>query len=62
MSICTYFKYGDLTGSSLQEIGGFFNRKDHSTVLYAVARIRDICKHQTEFDSKIKSLHSQLTN
>lgn len=56
------FLMKDLTGASLQEIGAFLNRKDHSTVLYAVSRIKDMCRVQAEINLKIKSLHSQLTS
>ena len=50
----------ELTGSSLQEIGSFLNRKDHSTVLHAISKIKALRQKDPEIESKIKLIHNQL--
>ena len=50
----------ELTESSLQEIGSFLNRKDHSTVLHAISKIKALRQKDPEIESKIKLIHNQL--
>jgi len=45
-----------LTGLSLEEIGGRFGGRDHSTVLYAVSRMKD----RTERDPSFHTLLNEL--
>lgn len=45
-----------LTGLSLEEIGGRFGGRDHSTVLYAVSRMKD----RTERDPSFRTLLNEL--
>lgn len=58
----TMFLMKDVLGASLREIGEFLKRKDHSTVLYSVDRIKEMCELEVEFDAKIKGMRSQLIN
>ena len=52
----------DLTESSLQEVGAFFNKKDHSTVSHAIAKVKTLCRVDDNFNSRIKIINKQLTS
>lgn len=51
----------DLTRFSLQEIGGFFGGRDHTTVLHAVKSIRDRRIIDDNLDSDVTRLEQLLT-
>jgi chromosomal replication initiator protein len=48
------------TEHSLEEIGRFFGNRDHTTVLYAVKKIRDRSKDDRMFRELLQSLNEQL--
>ncbi len=54
--ICMYLARR-LTPCSLQEIGGYFGGRDHTTVLHAVRAI----SHQAESDAQLRALLDELT-
>lgn len=49
-----------LTDKSLNDIGHFFNRKDHSTVLHAVGKIHQLRQTDTDFNIKIKQMEQEI--
>jgi chromosomal replication initiator protein len=49
-----------LTDRSLNDIGYFFNRKDHSTVVHAVSKIHQLRQRDAEFNSKIKHMEQEI--
>ena len=49
-----------ITRHSLEEIGGFFGGRDHSTVLYAIDRITEQMKQDTELRNLIAGFLEQL--
>ncbi|MAG57912.1 MAG: chromosomal replication initiator protein DnaA [Planctomycetes bacterium] len=48
-----------LTGHSLEEVGGFFGGRDHSTVLYGVERIRKKAKDDAALRESVEQLAAQ---
>jgi len=50
------------TMKSLQDIGAFFNRRDHTTVSYAIDKIHKMRETDKEFNIKIKQLEYELNN
>ncbi len=44
------------TGLSLSTIGSEFGRRDHSTVSYAIGRIRERCERELAFDAEVREL------
>lgn len=48
------------TRYSLEEIGGFFGGRDHTTVMHAVRTIGDRCQVDAEFDRVVQSLDGRL--
>lgn len=48
------------TNLSLDEIGGHFGGRDHSTVLYACSRIHDLIEQDPDFAIEIDRLRSRL--
>jgi chromosomal replication initiator protein len=48
------------TRHSLEEIGGFFGGRDHSTVLYAIERVEAQIQQDARFKERIAGLLSQL--
>jgi chromosomal replication initiator protein len=49
-----------LTRLSLQEIGGHFGGRDHSTVLYAVERIKEGTQKDAEILETVRRLEASL--
>jgi chromosomal replication initiator protein len=50
------------TRYSLEEIGGYFGGRDHTTVLHAVRTIDADIKDDREIAEQLAHLESQLTN
>lgn len=48
------------TGMSFQSIGHYFNRKDHSTVIYACNRIKDALEVNKELRSIVEKINKAL--
>ncbi|MBS0197466.1 MAG: chromosomal replication initiator protein DnaA [Planctomycetes bacterium] len=48
------------TRHSLEEIGGFFGGRDHTTVMHAVETVEDKRKEDSEFDLLLRSLEEKL--
>ncbi len=51
-----------LTDKSLQEIGFFLKRKDHSTVLHAINKIETLRKSDEEFNTTLKKIEEEINN
>jgi chromosomal replication initiator protein len=51
----------DLTNHSLEEIGGHFGGRDHSTVLHAYRTIDKLCDHDEGTRQTVQSLVASLT-
>jgi chromosomal replication initiator protein len=49
------------TRYSLEEIGGYFGGRDHTTVLHAVRTVGDDCKNEPDVASQLTYLEAQLT-
>jgi len=50
-----------ITRHSLEEIGGYFGGRDHTTVLYAVDKIAKLCERDPETAKLVGSLLEKLT-
>ena len=50
----------ELTTHSYPEIGQFFMGRDHSTIMYAVEKIKEEITKDRDLDSRIKALRSEL--
>ncbi len=50
----------ELTSHSYPEIGQFFMGRDHTTIMYAVEKVKEEITKDRELDSRIKSLRSEL--
>ena len=48
------------TRHSLEEIGGFFGGRDHTTVMHAIRSVEVRCKDAPEFDSTVRSLEDRI--
>jgi chromosomal replication initiator protein len=48
------------TGYSLEEIGGYFGGRDHTTVMHAIRTIDDRVQQDTQFAGEITQLDTQL--
>jgi len=59
--ICMYMARS-LTMLSLEEIGGYFGGRDHSTVLHAEEKIRSALQEDSAFAGRIERLASSLKN
>ena len=46
---------------SVAEIGQAFAGRDHTTVLHAVKRVRDLLAHDDEFRRSVDSIRAALT-
>ncbi|MBA4028920.1 MAG: chromosomal replication initiator protein DnaA [Planctomyces sp.] len=57
--VCMYLAR-KLTRFSLEEIGGYFGGRDHTTVLHAINTITDRTKTDLEFAASLTHLESQL--
>jgi chromosomal replication initiator protein len=49
------------TRYSLEEIGGYFGGRDHTTVLHAVRTIGDDVKNEPEIAEQLQHIENQLT-
>ena len=49
-----------LTGKSLETIGGYFGGRDHSTVLYAVDRIRVKLQKDDSFSTFVEDITGEV--
>jgi chromosomal replication initiator protein len=49
------------TRFSLEEIGGYFGNRDHTTVLHAVRSIDEDIKNDREIARQVNHIESQLT-
>ena len=49
-----------LTGRSLLDIAAFWHRKDHTTVLHAIAKIESMRRNDTSFNNELVQLEGQL--
>lgn len=52
----------DMTNHSLPEIGQAFGGRDHSTVIYACRKIKDLKSIDNKINEDYKNLHAILTN
>lgn len=50
-----------MTGKSLNEIGFFLGRKDHSTVIHAIEKIQTIIKKSPDFSAHLVRLEEKIT-
>ncbi|MCY2932474.1 MAG: chromosomal replication initiator protein DnaA [Planctomycetota bacterium] len=51
-----------LTRHSLEEIGGYFGGRDHTTVLHANKTVDTLCKKNPEFQATLESLTQEITS
>jgi chromosomal replication initiation ATPase DnaA len=51
----------EMTTMSVAEIGQAFAGRDHTTVLHAVKRVRDLLAHDDEFRRSVDSIRAALT-
>lgn len=58
--ICMYLAR-DLTNHSLEEIGGYFGGRDHTTILHGYRNIDKLCDHDESIRSTVDGLVSGLT-
>jgi len=49
-----------ITRHSLEEVGGFFGGRDHSTVIYAVARVAKAIREDPEVREQVEDLLGRL--
>lgn len=49
-----------LTDRSLNDIGHFFNRKDHSTGVHAVSKIHQLRQNDSDFNRRIKQMEQEI--
>ncbi len=57
--VCMYFARRH-TRHSLEEIGGFFGGRDHTTVMHAVKTVEDRCQTDPDFQRVIQTLDGRL--
>jgi chromosomal replication initiator protein len=57
--VCMYLARRN-TRFSLEEIGGYFGGRDHTTVMHAVRTVEDKCSTEPEFNKVVATLESQL--
>lgn len=57
--ICMYLAR-ELTSLSLEEIGGYFGGRDHTTVLHAIRTIKDHREQDTELDQSLRMMTETL--
>jgi chromosomal replication initiator protein len=51
----------ELTNHSLPEIGDAFGGRDHTTVLHACRKIKELCDVDTDIEQDLKNLQRLLT-
>jgi len=49
------------TRFSLEEIGGYFGGRDHTTVMHAIKTVEERCEHDTLFASDVRELDQRVT-
>ncbi len=49
-----------LTNHSLEEIGGYFGGRDHTTVIYAADKIRKLCAGERKFKEEVETLVQEI--
>jgi chromosomal replication initiator protein len=49
------------TRYSLEELGGYFGGRDHTTVLHAVRTVEEDCTAEQEIANQISYIDNQLT-
>ena len=59
--ICMYLAK-ELTSLSLVEIGGYFGGRDHSTVLYAIDKIKEMIAHDPSLAELVTQLRETITS
>ncbi len=59
--VCMYLARR-LTGHSLEEVGGFFGNRDHTTVMHAVRTVGDRADKDADFAGVLRSLEQRLSN
>jgi chromosomal replication initiator protein len=57
--VCMYLAR-KTTRYSLEEIGGYFGGRDHTTVMHAVRTIEDRCQIDTDFSKTMENLQAQI--
>jgi chromosomal replication initiator protein len=57
--VCMYLARRN-TRFSLEEIGGYFGGRDHTTVMHAVRTIEDKCSTEPDFSKIVSTLESQV--
>lgn len=57
--VCMYFAR-KMTRLSLEEIGGYFGGRDHTTVMHAVRAVENRRDTEPEFDSQIKTVEDKI--
>ncbi|MGZ6254624.1 MAG: chromosomal replication initiator protein DnaA [Candidatus Chromulinivorax sp.] len=58
----TMYLMKQVTNKSLREIGEFLNRKDHTTIAHAIARIDELRKIDADLDSRLLNLEKELSS
>jgi chromosomal replication initiator protein len=58
--VCMYLAR-KLTSHSLEEIGGYFGGRDHTTVMYAFDKIRKEIEKDPDFSQQIERLSNELS-
>jgi chromosomal replication initiator protein len=56
--VCMYLARRS-TRHSLEEIGGFFGGRDHTTVMHAIKAVEAKCREQPEFENVLRSLEAR---
>ncbi|MCB9493611.1 MAG: chromosomal replication initiator protein DnaA [Epsilonproteobacteria bacterium] len=56
----SFFLMKKLTHSSLQTIGSFIGKRDHSTVIHALTKIDSLLKTDHSFEQKIKVIEQEI--
>ncbi|MDX2131078.1 MAG: chromosomal replication initiator protein DnaA [Planctomycetota bacterium] len=56
--VCMYLARRS-TRHSLEEIGGFFGGRDHTTVMHAIRAVEAKCREQPEFETILRSLETR---
>lgn len=58
----TMYLMKQVTHKSLREIGEFLNRKDHTTIAHAIARIDELRKIDSDLDNRLLNLERELSS
>ncbi|MBX3377672.1 MAG: chromosomal replication initiator protein DnaA [Phycisphaeraceae bacterium] len=57
--VCMYLMKHN-TRHSLQEIGGYFGGRDHTTVIHAIEKVQELRSTDPTFDEQLKKLQEQI--